>query len=102
MRCLFSNFENSLASGIGPMAHAIRYEARHATVPDAPKAKALRQKASTQPPQPSLDPRTTRWPAGRRSGTQALGERPARRMQPAKVIEEEVVADLSKDPRHEP
>jgi hypothetical protein len=84
------------------MAHAIRDEAWLSTQPPTPRAKALRPTVSAPTPELPPDRRPTLRPPSRPSGIQASRERPRRRETGlGECVAEEVVADLSNDPRRD-
>jgi hypothetical protein len=84
------------------MAHAMRDQAWLPPQPLAPRAKALRPPVSAPTPELPPDRRPTFRPPSRPSGIQASRERPGRRETGlGECVAEEVVADLSNDPRHD-
>ena len=84
------------------MAHAIRHERFDRTEVARPRAKALRPTAPDAS-EVASDKRPTLRPPSRQSGIQQSRER-LRRPKPhlGACLAEEVSADLSKDPRHDP
>ena len=83
------------------MAHAIRHEAWLAPQPTSPRAKPLRPTPIAPSPDLTPDRRTTWQSPADRFRNQASGERRRRGANSGNSFSEEVVADLSKDPRHD-
>ena len=83
------------------MAHATRRDVRRAAQPAPLRAKALRPDL-VPPSTPRPEGRPTWRPPARPSGIQVSADIPFRsRADSGICLGEEVVADLSKDPRHE-
>jgi hypothetical protein len=82
------------------MAHATRRDVFRRGHPPLPRAKALRPDLAAADQQPEKRP--TWRPPPRPSGIQVSADTPFRpRADSGVCLGEEVVADLSKDPRHE-
>ena len=84
------------------MAHAIRHERFGRTEAAGPRAKALRPTVSAHASEVPSDKRPTLRPTSRQSGIQLPHERLGR-PEPylGACLAEEVIADHSKDPRHD-